>query len=345
MRKLFISLFWTLNLIVALLLVGAYLSQFINPKHVSLFAFLGLSYPILLYVNMAFVVLWLFLKRKLMLLSLILILASYPLLHRYVQLFPVNYDDSRKALKVMSYNVRNFQQLGAKNKKSTGNSIASLIDKETPDIVCFQEFPKSKKLAKNFNLSLPSYGRGENIIYTLLRVAKQGIVINKDDNKFGVFADVIFGGDTIRVFSVQLLSYSVSDELKNYDTKERINRKRFIFSIAAKLNNGFTKRVSETEALSKIISESPYPVIVCGDFNDPPASYTYHKIISNKLNDAFVESGSGFGNTYLWTFPKVRIDYILTSDSFGLYDYNVVNTNFSDHLPISAVVQKINPSK
>jgi len=336
MRKLLIKLLWTLNLILAFALVGAYMSPFINPNHVSLFAFFGLSYPILLYLNIGFVVVWVLIKRKLAFLSMLLILAGYPMLYRYVQPFPEKAASNAKGLKVMSYNVRNFQQLGRKNRDSTKTAIAKLVEQRNPDIVCVQEFPKTKNPADELKLNMPFYGQGVNLISTNLKVIKQGIVINKEDNKFGVYIDVLYQKDTIRVFSVQLLSYSVSNELEQYDKEQQVNRKHFIFSIAAKLNSGFTRRVRETESLSRVISNSPYPVIVCGDFNDPPASYTYQQIITNKLKDAFIESGSGFGNTYFWTFPKVRIDYILASNRFNIYNYHVIKTNLSDHLPVEA---------
>ncbi len=340
MRKLIIKLLWTLNLIVAFALVGAYLSPYINPNHISLFAFFGLSYPILLYLNLAFVIVWLLVKRKLALLSLVLIMAGYPMLHRYVQLFPSKTTSDQNGLKVMSYNVRNFQQLGTKNKNSTKTAMVKLIEQRRPDIICFQEFPKARKNPHDeLPLNMLSYGQGANLIFTNLTVIKQGIVINKEDNKFGVYVDVLFQKDTLRFFSVQLLSYSVSNELEQYDKDQTVNRKRFIFSIAAKLNNGFTRRVRETKTLSKVIADSPYPVVVCGDFNDPPASFTYQQIVSNKINDAFIESGSGFGNTYFWTFPKVRIDYILASERFNLYNYHVIKTNLSDHLPVEAFLE------
>jgi len=340
MQKLFIKLLWTLNLAVAISLLAAFLSPLINPKQVSLFAFFGLSYPILLYLNLAFVVFWLFAKRKFAILSLLLVLAGYPLLHRYVQVFPVTTGAADKGLKVMSYNVRSFHQLGRKNSNSTKTAIVNLVERQNPDIVCFQEFGKAKNNVNGFKLDMPLYGQGENIIYTRLKVVKQGIVISREDKKFGIYVDVLFNSDTVRVFNVQLLSYSVSNELELYDKKEHVNRKRFIFSIAAKLNSGFTRRVHETEVLTHVISRSPHAVIVCGDFNDPPASYTYQKVMSNKLKDAFIESGSGLGITYSWTFPKVRIDYILTSPEFELYNYHVIKSDLSDHFPVTAYVVK-----
>jgi len=337
MRKLFINLFWTINIIAALAIVASYIAPFINPNHWNIVAFFGIGFPVLLYINTFFVIFWLFVKRKYMWLSLVLIIFGLPTISRHLQIFPKR-TDNKQGIKILSYNVRNFQQLGSKNKKSTIQSVVNLISEQKPDIVCFQEFPKTKKPEDIVNLNIPSYGQGANIIYTKLKVVNQGIVINEKDNKFGIYTDMLFGNDTIRVINIQLLSYSISKELEFYENTDKVNRKRFLFSVASKLNKGFTRRVQETQKLTKAISHSHYPVILCGDFNDPPASFTYQKIISTGLKDAFVESGSGYGNTYSWSFPKVRIDYIMGSNKFDIYNYNVLHTNLSDHYSIESLL-------
>jgi endonuclease/exonuclease/phosphatase family metal-dependent hydrolase len=87
------------------------------------------------------------------------------------------------------------------------------------------------------------------------------------------------------------------------------------------------------DILSAHIRQSPYPTIVCGDFNDTPVSYTYHKM-RGKLVDAFIESGSGIGNTYLGNFPSFRIDYIFHSKSFRSCCFRTDRINMSDHYPV-----------
>ncbi len=54
------------------------------------------------------------------------------------------------------------------------------------------------------------------------------------------------------------------------------------------------QRNRQADLLTKAIAESPYPVIVCGDFNDTPASYAYRKI-SRSLQDCFLQAGAGHG--------------------------------------------------
>ena len=95
----------------------------------------------------------------------------------------------------------------------------------------------------------------------------------------------------------------------------------------------------QVDDVSQHINNSPYPVIVCGDFNDTPVSYTYHQLSKN-LNDAFVESGKGINYTYSGILPVFRIDYILYDDFFKSHDYNVNKIKISDHYPVSCNFSK-----
>ena len=74
---------------------------------------------------------------------------------------------------------------------------------------------------------------------------------------------------------------------------------------------------------------------MCGDFNDTPSSYTY-TTISKNLKDAFVETGTGFGRTYVGKFPSYRIDYILYQGELNAYDFQTLPDELSDHYPITA---------
>ena len=70
-----------------------------------------------------------------------------------------------------------------------------------------------------------------------------------------------------------------------------------------RLKRAFVKRAKQADLIEASINTSPYPVIVCGDFNDTPCSYAYNTI-STTLKDAFVESGNGFGRSYIGAFPS-----------------------------------------
>jgi len=62
------------------------------------------------------------------------------------------------------------------------------------------------------------------------------------------------------------------------------------------------------------------------------------------LKDAFVECGSGIGNTYNGIFPSFRIDYILHQPLFKAHSFRVLKRNLSDHYALSCTLD-LKPKK
>jgi endonuclease/exonuclease/phosphatase family metal-dependent hydrolase len=110
-----------------------------------------------------------------------------------------------------------------------------------------------------------------------------------------------------------------------------------IKKILSRLKIAFTKRASQAESVAASIRNSNHPVVLCGDFNDTPSSYSY-KTISENLCDAFRESGSGLGTTYAGPFPAFRIDFILHSPQIKSFEYTTISQKLSDHFPISCIL-------
>ncbi|PKP15560.1 MAG: hypothetical protein CVU06_16340 [Bacteroidetes bacterium HGW-Bacteroidetes-22] len=102
-----------------------------------------------------------------------------------------------------------------------------------------------------------------------------------------------------------------------------------------KLRNGFKNRAKQSRNIAERITHSPFPVIVCGDMNDTPSSYTYRKIKS-ELSDSYTVCGSGIGNTYAGQLPPIRIDHILSSKTLQCVDYKIFKKYYSDHFPVTA---------
>ena len=129
--------------------------------------------------------------------------------------------------------------------------------------------------------------------------------------------------------------YKFIEALKeNNDTLDADDIEIASKNILRRIKRAFIKRSTQTEKIIAHINSCKYPVIICGDFNDTPFSYTYHSF-SEKLQDAFMESGSGIGNTYIGNFPSYRIDYIFHSDDFTSSDFQVLPEELSDHYPVS----------
>jgi len=107
-----------------------------------------------------------------------------------------------------------------------------------------------------------------------------------------------------------------------------------IKDISFRLRDAFIKRASQAKIISKHIQNSPYPVIVCGDFNDVPVSYTYRKM-KKSLNDSYIEAGKGIGTTYKGKFPAFRIDFIFHSKDLNCLKFNIHDVYLSDHFPVT----------
>ena len=165
------------------------------------------------------------------------------------------------------------------------------------------------------------------------------LVNNPNDyNSSFQYIDVIKGPDTIRIFNVHLQSLKFSKANLNYLDKAGLEADSNITeskSIISKIKTGFIKRSKQADFINDEVAHSPYPVIVCGDFNDVPDSYAY-EIIGEGLQDAFVERGFGISRTFSSISPTLRIDNIFADKTFSITQFTRVKKLLSDHFPIVA---------
>lgn len=245
----------------------------------------------------------------------------------------------------------------SKNKESRNIILTSLAE-ENPDILCLQEFYTSEdkndynntdsvtKLltAKNHHVEYTTTLRTNDhwgiATFTKYPIVKKGkIEFNTRSNNICIYTDVIIKKDTVRIYNMHLqsISFSKADykfiaEVKSdsIDADEEVEKSK---SILRRLKRAFVKRGTQAELINEHINRCRYKVIVCGDFNDTPASYVYNTIRGN-LKDAFVESGNGFELTYAGKFPHFRIDYILHSPEFISKNYHHLSETITDHYPI-----------
>lgn len=140
--------------------------------------------------------------------------------------------------------------------------------------------------------------------------------------------DIVVGADTFRLFNNHLESYRFTPEdLEDMD------------KIKDKWLHAFPLRNMQAQVVRKEIENSPYPVIVVGDFNSPAVSYAYQHI-SKGLHDAWrtVHPWS-WGGTYEYKGIGVRIDYILCSDPLKPVQAEVPDASGSDHKPVVATLE------
>lgn len=238
----------------------------------------------------------------------------------------------KKALKVMSYNVRSFID---DNRERQLDSIVKIIKAVNPDILCLQEMgfsdiadslleplkPMPHSLSR-VNLSPAIYSR-----YPIIRASRM------DTLKNFVWADIVIkkdknNEDTIRVFNNHLHSTAIRRDDSNYiENHEYLEGDSLgkVHSMVKRLTENNRVRAEQADTLAALVAASPYPVIVCGDFNDTPVSYTY-RTVARKLNDPYRKVGRGYSHTYRGFFDMLRIDYIFYSDEFEALSYEVVDS-------------------
>lgn len=359
--KFFGRIILLINWFAALCLLGAYLSQFISPANSWIFAFLGLTFPILVLVNVAFLIYWAFSFNSNIAYSAIALLIGFWHIPRFIQFGTVKTNEhNNKCINIVDFNTKNF---GAYDEVKYDTSVFfSALRNLNPDIICFQEFVNFKteiekpifirlfKEYKHFfkhnveeNLEEPT---GLSVsIFSRFPIVHSGFIerINGGGN-YTIFADLKIDEDTIRVVNTHLksiafdkLDYETVEEIEENDNETDIRWYHFKH-IAHKLKNAFVARSRQAEMIKNKLEKSKYKVILCGDFNDSPASYSY-KTIRGKMKDAFIESGSGFSSTYIGKMPSFRIDYILCDKSFEVFNYKPSAMNFGDHLMLSATIK------
>ena len=330
----------------------SYLASYISPSISLAIAILGMAYS---YLIVTFFVLTLFLivlkKNKYIILNLLVILLGWNNLTAWVQVNSTTKHESE--FRVMSYNVKLVDLYNWKNNQESKVSILNYIREQSPDIISFQEFYYDNKTFRIDSVSealdMPYYYVTNNrflhnfehfgqAIFSKYPIIKKNLIKFPNSTNMSLYCDIkISDKKTIRVFSNHLESYrfSASDYELMEELKDKKTDVKKVPGLIERLEVALIKRSYQAEKVAALVNSSPYPVIVTGDFNDTPNSYTYHQI-SKSLSDAFIESGVGFSNTYKGSFPSFRIDFILYSEPLISVSYKRLKFDYSDHFPIYA---------
>lgn len=335
-RGFFTLSFLVLTTIASLLLLLAGVCKFLSPKYFFPLALLGIGFEWLLLINAVFLIVWLFTDNKrYFVIPLLAIVFNIGGLRKTFSHSSGRIKGENK-ITVVSYNVGAFSG----NRKE----IIKFLRTTDADIVCLQEIVCSPKVGSLENLKSSlnypycyidfkkyrtsrKYGMAVFSKYPILN--KHTIQYESRTNQSD-YCDVVVGKDTIRLFNNHLQSNRLTfEDIQASSEMESVQR------VGLKLKDAYPLRAGQARAVAKEIKKSPYKVIVTGDFNDTPISYTYHTM-SRGLSDAFLTAGGfmSLGHTFEKRGLGIRIDYILTSPQISATDFVVTKNRFSDHYPI-----------
>ncbi len=359
--------------VISVLLAAAFLmalaARWVAPEKMPVFAVAGLFYPFIYVANIVCVLYWAMRWSKMFWLSFAAVfmgLGSIKLFYRPVltktyqaeQTEQSDYEQEQHAgFVVMSYNVQGFNGPDIMDRRENHvKEIANLANEKEAAIICFQEFNKTDSNLDMLNSSLENMrysvfvnyeedapdANGMGIaIYSVYPIVNSGVVDMETARIHSLWADVKIDRDTVRIISNHLQNQNITQK----DRRETITTKLIsdtaatekVLVLSRKLAANYKLRAVQARKLHEFILSSPYEVIVCGDFNDTAASYTYHTV-GKKLTDTFTECGSGFVHTYSEFANVLRIDFTLVSQGFDISGYEVPDVAFSDHLPVFSVV-------
>lgn len=336
--------------IAAGLLVLSYLSVLINPAKAWIMTLSGLLFVPLAILNLVLLVWALKRRSKAFALPLAALFPTVFFIGKYFQVSgPAQSQESGEndQIRIISYNVGRFMSCkDIPSADSCADSIILFLQSCDADVICLQEFYFDEQyklksfLERRFRGYYSEYymNVGENGSYgnvTLSRFPVKGkgkIVFEKSAN-MAMYTDLDIYGKRVRIYNCHLQSYGISfpgivKSLRDHD-------KGYFVRTEARVRTAISRRPKQVDLVLKDIAASPVEAVVCGDFNDNPMSYTYFRM-SRGRHDSFVKAGRGFGATYSFLWPMLRIDYVLYPGLFKAVGHQTVKVGYSDHYPVIA---------
>lgn len=353
------------NVVAAIIFLLACLAPYLNPQTWWFISVLGLAFPFLLIIVIAFGVWWLFIKKRLALISavpLLLGIKSISIFFAFHLFGSYHAEKEPGSIRVVTWNVARFIEMKRNNNKGsqTRLKMMELIKNQNADVLCLQEFFHSLDSSWYPNidyirnqLHYPYYYFSHDrdgyrhftgsIIFSRFPIIDSGIIRYPRPTLPDalIHADIRVKERIIRVYTTHLQSLQFGK-----DDYERINEitgvqdsllanSRTIFS---KLKRGVTNRSIQADIIGQVTGDSPYPVLFCADLNDIPNSYTY-ATVRGDMQDAFLQKGFGIGRTFSFISPTLRIDYIFADNHFSVRQFQRIVRQYSDHYMLVADVR------
>ncbi len=336
------NILFLFNMVFVLGLALAYLSPYTDPNIFWFVGFFGLTFKLWVIANLGLVFFWLILGRRLWIYNALILVAGYSFILRDVQFNATSEEEG--VFNLMFFNTRVLQVY---NEGNTSVQVNQFLKDNDLDVAVFVEWLNKKGKVDESAYPYQQFVRlesGRNIYdYGLMLASKHKILHwervdygHKSDNMTAWF-DLEVNDEVIRLIATHLQSNSLGagdyHKFLNIEFDEQYTD--HAKNTAVRIRRSMKRRAIQTQKISEIVENSPYPVIIMGDFNDTPQSYAYQQL-RNGRKDAFIEKGSGVGTTYLEPFPLLRIDFILFDDFFQCKSYTSSTEIRSDHKMISA---------
>ena len=334
--------------VLVMLLVGY--SDRLNPADHPLLSTLGMTLPVFLLINLVFLFFWLIFKWRMVWISVLGLVLAYVPISIYM---PLNssQDIPEGALKIISYNVCAY---GGNYKYEQGfEKVRDYLVEEKPDIVCIQEdidtwrryvfLHYEKTFAYNDTMVIANNPQS----YNALGIHSKYPIIHRERIAYPSAANgsvawwLKVGDDTLIVVNNHFESCHLNKDdraqylqmIKGKMPRDSVREESKLLLV--KLAEANAKRSRQIRTVRQYaLDHSQYPVIVCGDFNDSPISYSRYAM-AEVLTDCYATTGKGIGLSYNQKAFSFRIDHFFCNDRLQPYRCEIDGKmDASDHNPL-----------
>ncbi len=357
------------NIAVSISMLFLYLLPYSNQSFFWFVNLFALVFPFLVFIQLGFLLFWFFAKRKFILIPIITIVLCWPFIYPLFAVSKKVNPAGDQSFSVASWNVHLFDFY-----ENDGNLDKGMMQQAAgfkTDVLALQELVFSidttshmsldnvrKQLGykyaiagndRRFGVHTNAGKRNERYFAFCVALFSNHPIIQwkkvqslREYNHTFIWADIKMGNDTIRFFNVHLQSMHFAKD--DYDFIETIDNqgieevKKNGRNILKKMRNSNVQRAVQINAVKEEVLKSPYPVVLCGDFNDVPNSYAY-QTINDVLKDAFITRGNGIGRTFTKLSPTLRIDFMFYSPLLITQEFKILQLSSSDHRPLISSFQ------
>ncbi|RYY59161.1 MAG: hypothetical protein EOO05_14170 [Chitinophagaceae bacterium] len=348
-----------LHLVTAILFILVCLTPFLDPQYFWFIAILGLGFPFLLAVVVLFLI-WRAVQRsRWAWLSVALLLVGFQQVRAVMgfHFFQPAFEEvkQQKDLRVLYWNVERWDE---PNKyKNGGVSFRRLmldaVEEKHADVLCLQEFfePNHSKyfesnlapleaMGYNYHFFFPSSEMRNGTQLIGMIILSKFPIVDSIKYSFGhtphsegiIYADLLINGKTLRVMTTHLES-SRMDKYSYMGPEGKPGKITKATRMVRKLRNAYTYRSGQAKFVKQQIDQSPYPVLLCGNMGDIPNSYAYFTV-KGGLQDAFLKTGAGLGQSFRFKSPTLRLDYVFADPRIKIRQFSTSQSPYSDHFPI-----------
>ncbi len=331
------------------------LARYISPEIWTFPQFMCLLLPVLTVLSLAMGLVWMFTRHiTIPIATAVVLLAISPAL---TEIFPVSFpakpSPGAPTLSVLTYNVHVFEDMET-GKKGSGRGLDYILNSGA-DIVCLQEVYDLNAVLKWGYVTPQQVKRSSEIYpYALYNENIDVSVISKYPIKriCGVYnpklyyfmyevLEVAVPGHPLTLVNVHLTSFGLSaqeagllEDAADGDISESSSS-----TVYRKLSLAFERRAEAARQVADVVRNLKGDVILCGDFNDVPASYAYHTIREAGLRDAYLDCCFGPTATFNAHHLFFHIDQVMYKGNLRPFSITRGDLRASDHYPLLARFQ------